>query len=717
MGSWWARLSSTLAAAKARLGAKQGATQEAKSEAQQEAQPEGQPEAQRMTLGAALQRGCAQARAWWTARRSSWAHFAASSEQVQVPRDDLRWRRSLVVAALMVVLVGIASVVMTNHITATERERCFECLYNEGSDMASFVQHSLAHDHEELELLAAIVAQSDDFADPKLWQLLSSFDAVGFMSQIALLLPDDTVIYGTGQKLDATGQLSFAREAEKGVHISERSSSLLNPEELVLRHFVPITRDGQVVGLLYGLVMLERLSLPLTVMPYSGTGALYLIEGNSGNYLIDTWHDEPLGNIWQQGERKLAPGYDYQEFKRELTQGTPGVLIYSSRTIGEYVYYHYRPVGINDWRVAVSVPERIVMANAQHIEDMLNNFLLIEFICFALYLLWVLNDARLMAALKQRRLDNIQHLHEIEQFLFNAHEKKENLFAAIEQMGKIMGAERINFWLLDHGINHHYHWEQGQPTEEDGPVDQFNVVHLLKTFAQGSNLVAARSPQEMADFVAADTAPRNFMAVPVRDIVAGQLSGVLALSNIKPGAANVPLLQALGFSFGMYCNNVKNRADLQEQGDRDALTGMFNRNRYERDLPDIFKRYREDLACIYIDVNGLREMNNTKGHDLGDIMLRTVAQAIGSFFPDNYKYRVGGDEFVLFVPGAGAAHLEQSSHDLAQHLLAHDYHISVGIEREQQVETIAQLIKAAEHKMYDQKRAFYATRERRMHVA
>ena len=70
-----------------------------------------------------------------------------------------------------------------------------------------------------------------------------------------------------------------------------------------------------------------------------------------------------------------------------------------------------------------------------------------------------------------------------------------------------------------------------------------------------------------------------------------------------------------------------------------------------------------------------------------------------------------------FVPGAGAAHLEQSSQDLAQHLLAHDYHISVGIEREQQVETIAQLIKAAEHKMYDQKRAFYATRERRMHVA
>ena len=211
---------------------------------------------------------------------------------------------------------------------------------------------------------------------------------------------------------------------------------------------------------------------------------------------------------------------------------------------------------------------------------------------------------------------------------------------------------------------------------------------------------------------------RNIIAVPVRDVVAGQLSGVLAISNVHADATNVPLLQAMGFSFGMFCNNVKNRADLKEQGERDALTGMLNRNRYERDLPELFEQFRAALTCIYIDVNGLREMNNTKGHDLGDVMLRTVAQAIENYFPDKYKYRVGGDEFVLFVPAGDEAELTKCSQDMAADLEQYDYHVSVGIECEHNVDTISHLIKAAEQKMYNQKRAFYARRERRnMHVA
>ena len=400
-----------------------------------------------------------------------------------------------------------------------------------------------------------------------------------------------------------------------------------------------------------------------------------------------------------------------------------GVVIYISRTINEPVYYHYRPLGINDWRIAVTVPERVVMANAQHIEDVLHAFLGVEFICFALYLLWVLNDARQVTAVKQQRLDNIQHLHEIEQFLFNAHEKKENLYAAIEKMGKVMGAERLNFWFLDRGINRHYYWEQGKPTRECANAAQI-PVKLLKSFAAGEELFWAHTQHEIAAMLPVGvnesraTELSNVMAVPVRDVVGGQLCGVLALSNLTKKARNAPLLRALSFSFGMYCNNVKNRADLQEQGDRDALTGMLNRNRYERDLPELFAQYQAALTCVYIDVNGLREMNNTKGHDLGDVMLRTVAQAITTYFPGPYQYRVGGDEFVLFVPAGDEAELTKCSVDLAADIAQHDYHISVGIECEHKVETIAHLIKAAEQKMYDQKRAFYATRERRnMHVA
>ena len=490
----------------------------------------------------------------------------------------------------------------------------------------------------------------------------------------------------------------------------------------------------------------------MAMRPYGGKGAMFLIEAESGNFLIDTWHTGRLGNLRTYiGKREIASGYDVAKFRRGFAQGEVDYISAKSRTIGEYLYLHYQPVGVNDWRIVVSVPESVVMANALYIEQVLHIFLGVEIFCFALYLLWVLNDVRRVTAEKQRRLETIQNIHEIEQFLFNAHEKKENLFAAIEKLGKIMGAGHINFWMLDRGLNYHFRWEQGQPAEECEKVS-LPPVKLLKSFAAGSNLFEAHTPQQIAAIVpdalkaAANSstaandpaAPadnvnvaateavvqvlgtklRNIIAVPVRDVVAGQLSGVLAISNVNPDATNVPLLQAMGFSFGMFCNNVKNRADLKEQGERDALTGMLNRNRYERDLPELFEKFRAALTCIYIDVNGLREMNNTRGHDLGDVMLRTVAQAIENYFPDKYKYRVGGDEFVLFVPNGDEAKLTKCSQDLAADLEQYDYHVSVGIECESDVETISHLIKAAEQKMYDQKRAFYANRERRnMHVA
>lgn len=234
---------------------------------------------------------------------------AKENRPIKMRREELSWGRSLIVAALVVVLVGIASVVMTSHITATERERCFDHLYEEGNDIASYIEHVITHDRVELELLAEVVAQSDELTDPKLWQLLASFKAVGFMSQIGLLLPDDTVIYGDGVKLDVKGKLSFAQESALGAHISERSTGLLDSSALVLRHFVPVKRDGQVIGMLYGLVLLEQLPVSMSILPYTGKGAIYLLEGNTGNYLIDTWHDGPLGNMWQHGARELEPGY------------------------------------------------------------------------------------------------------------------------------------------------------------------------------------------------------------------------------------------------------------------------------------------------------------------------------------------------------------------------------------------------------------------------
>ncbi len=636
-------------------------------------------------------------------------------------RDEMRWGRSFTIAGLMIAFVVVASVVTMHHINETERERCFERLYQEAGDIAASIRRSANNDREQLMLLSQVVAQYEDLADPGLWKLLCSFDNVGMMAQVSLLLPDNTVIYGPGQRLDATGTLSFEQEAAKGAHISYRSTSLINPEEYVLRHFMPIIRDGQVVALLYGVILIQHFPVLVGMTPYAGAGSMYIVEGKSGNFLMDTWHPGQVGNIWDLGTRKMAPGYDASFLKQGMVHGRSDYVVFISRTTGEYLYLHYQPLGINDWSIAISVPEKVVFASSDFIAAIFHKFLFVELLCFALYLLWLFHDVRQVTAEKQKRLEAIQNIHEIEQLLFNAHERSENLTAALERLGTIMAAGAVDFWLFEGGSNRNYHWQRGEAARERSSDEAPQLsVELLQNFATGTELYEAYNSEKIATFLNPEVAQRlhSLVMVPVRDVVSGQLSGVLAVSNLKYDALNVPVIKAMSFSFGMFCNNVKNRTELQEQGDRDRLTGMLNRNRYERDLPQLLERHSDDLACIYIDVNGLRELNNTKGHDLGDIMLRTVAQGIVRYFPCQYGYRVGGDEFVLFVPHGSEDELSYASAALAQSLLEHNYHISVGIESAQDITDLAVLIKAAEQKMYDQKRAFYATRERRvMHVS
>lgn len=633
--------------------------------------------------------------------------------------DEIHWGRSLSVTFLMVGVILVASICVFNYINNMERDRCFERLYEEASNIASYIERGVNNDRDQLELLAAIIANHKGLSTSELQHLLSSFDQVGMMAHVNLLLPDNTMITHDGKRIDVTGKLSFEQEAAKGVHISDRETDILTGD-YIIRHFMPVIRDGQIVAMLYGVITLNTLPKTVGLEPYGGRGALYIIDGNNGDFLIDTWHPGQVGNIWQLGSRKMAPGYNPETLKEGVSRGDSNYVVFVSRTIGEHLYMYYTPMKINQWRISLSVPESVVFASSIIIKDILNAFLWFELICFAIYLLWMLRDVKRVTTEKQKRLDMIQHIQEIEHFLFNAHEKKENLFAAIEQLGGIIGAERISFWILEGSINQQYSWQKGQPATEHIDDLQLPSGKLMQYFLAGYELYEAYMPVDI-EFVEANTTAKNIsnlIAIPVKDVVGGQLSGVLAVSNFKKDESAIALLKAMSFSFGMFCNNVKNRADLQEQGDRDTLTGMYNRNRYERDLPVLFSRYQSSLTCIYIDVNGLREMNNTKGHDLGDKMLRTVAEGIKEHFRTDYSYRVGGDEFVLFVPGFMVEELNKCSLELASDLLDFNYHISVGIHGETDFQSLSQLIKTAEQKMYAQKRAFYATRERRvMHVA
>lgn len=92
----------------------------------------------------------------------------------------------------------------------------------------------------------------------------------------------------------------------------------------------------------------------------------------------------------------------------------------------------------------------------------------------------------------------------------------------------------------------------------------------------------------------------------------------------------------------------------------DSLTGLYNRNFYNKLCEEFDTVDNLPLGIIFGDLNGLKETNDTYGHDKGDEALRIVANALKtSMPPGSYSMRLGGDEFCSFIPNISEAELNR----------------------------------------------------------
>ena len=631
-------------------------------------------------------------------------------------KQEILWKSPLVVAVLLILLLIAASVLAAGWVNRMEEERSFEELYEETNRLAQEIEDEMENDREELELLAAVIAEYEDLTSQELWKILDSYDMVGMMSRLELLLPDDTVLTEGGKRVDVSGLLSFEEEAEHGAHVSDRVQDLDEDGTYIVRNYVPVKRDGQIIAMLYGVVELGSLPEDLEAAPYGGQAAIYIIEGQTGDFLVDTWHSESGGNIWALGRREMAPGYDHDTLKRGLTEGDTGYVVFVSETTGQYLYFYFEPLEINEWRIALSVPEDVVFEIADSIRAALNLFLGFEIICFVAYFLWMLRYVRNVTSEKQRQLDTINYIYDVEKLLFNAHEDRENIDLVLEKIAQITLAEKVGFWTVeDSTIGSAFFWcrnlaEKGQERDTE------EAASLLRLFEAGRTQLEAYDEETMAALFPdmpqelEAKLPTSMVAVPVKDMD-GSICGILAVCNLSGGYLAPVFLKNVEFSFGMFCHNLRTYKEIKEKGEKDLMSGLYNRNRYEMDLEMYRELYTSSLACVYIDVNGLHEKNNSEGHEAGDKMLKTVAEQIREKFGSRHAYRIGGDEFLAFAVDMKEEEVSRLGREISEALRKENIEISVGIQWEKEVSSLEELIKTAEKKMYKAKQKYYEKEE------
>ena len=90
---------------------------------------------------------------------------------------------------------------------------------------------------------------------------------------------------------------------------------------------------------------------------------------------------------------------------------------------------------------------------------------------------------------------------------------------------------------------------------------------------------------------------------------------------------------------------------LEEKAGMDCLTGLANRHSYEGAKERLDAPNYLPLSVVMCDVNGLKQVNDTLGHDCGDAMIRAVAKVLERECPPGkFLARFGGDEFIYLLP-------------------------------------------------------------------
>ena len=156
-----------------------------------------------------------------------------------------------------------------------------------------------------------------------------------------------------------------------------------------------------------------------------------------------------------------------------------------------------------------------------------------------------------------------------------------------------------------------------------------------------------------------------------------------------------------------YTAEMRSRQELIDSLNRDALTNLLNRLKFNEDIAQLSKGSDPFFTCLYVDVNGLHELNNLLGHQRGDEMLCCVADTLRKYFPDEKIYRIGGDEFVVTSTKLWKRTVEVTVQKVRRDLLKYEYEISVGVDTGAGGKNIEKVVEAAELKMRNDKATFY----------
>lgn len=272
--------------------------------------------------------------------------------------------------------------------------------------------------------------------------------------------------------------------------------------------------------------------------------------------------------------------------------------------------------------------------------------------------------------------DKLRRFDQLERQLIAAGSLRELLRLLVCEYKQAFAVEYVTLTLVDRD-------DEARQILENGPVDDtgFTDLTLLGSADALEALYGDRRRPCLGDFDAAQYqalfkadlgAIRTVALLPLtrRGELIGSLNVGSASAERYNSACATDFLERLAQIVAICLENALSQERLKMVGLTDVLTGVQNRRYFEHRCPveiSQARRYKHPLACIFLDIDRFKRINDSFGHQTGDEVLRGVATLIQSQLRSGDTIaRYGGEEFVALLPKSELHH----AHHIAERIRA-----------------------------------------------
>ncbi len=253
--------------------------------------------------------------------------------------------------------------------------------------------------------------------------------------------------------------------------------------------------------------------------------------------------------------------------------------------------------------------------------------------------------------------------------------------------------------------------------------DFYHIARTWKDTISGSNCLIAKNERDLQ--VVAERNPLWYASLKnagVKTIALFPLKsrnehlGYMwaAYFDAEQSAKIKEILELTTFVLGAEIGNYLMMNRLRDLSSKDMLTGVMNRNEmnnYVEWLSSIPAGHTKSVGVLFTDLNGLKKLNDTQGHECGDTLLKNAAAALKEVFDTQNIFRAGGDEFVVVLTDVSLKQTEENAQALnaaAGHYP--DVSFAVGFGYEPDCRDVRRALAQADERMYEAKKRYYALR-------